>query len=431
MENNNKILSAIASYLIILLPVFLITGPLLTDASIVLIDIIFLYFLFKLKDFKFLDNLYFKYLIAFCLIITIRSLFVDQTNHLIVSLKSSGLYFRFIILIFATSYFLEKNDDLIKKFTLIFLFTIGILILDAYIQFIFGRNLLGFEIINSIKLNGLFNDRGVLGSYLLRLLPLIFAVIINQYGFKKNETTLTIILAISMILIFISGSRSSFYLSILFLVLVMFLFQELRKKIIILLIVSTISVSILGNFNKKLDSMIYYTLKDPVEQILATPNNNVEKISFLNKKFYIFTHIYQAHYFTAFNMFKDNKIFGQGNKMFRFLCKKKQFYVNYHSCSTHPHNFYIQLLAENGIIGFLFIFSIFICVAYLLLRELISRNIRKVKYLNEPSLFILIGIFMNLWPIIPSGNFYNNWLSALIYLPIGFYFYFNKKEKNV
>ncbi len=431
MENNNKILSAIASYLIILLPVFLITGPLLTDASIVLIDIIFLYFLFKLKDFKFLDNLYFKYLIAFCLIITIRSLFVDQTNHLIVSLKSSGLYFRFIILIFATSYFLEKNDDLIKKFTLIFLFTIGILILDAYIQFIFGRNLLGFEIINSIKLNGLFNDRGVLGSYLLRLLPLIFAVIINQYGFKKNETTLTIILAISMILIFISGSRSSFYLSILFLVLVMFLIQELRKKIIILLIISTISVSILGNFNKKLDSMIYYTLKDPVVQILSTPNNNVEKISFLNKKFYIFTHIYQAHYFTAFNMFKDNKIFGQGNKMFRFLCKKKQFYVNYHSCSTHPHNFYIQLLAENGIIGFLFIFSIFICVAYLLLRELISRNIRKVKYLNEPSLFILIGIFMNLWPIIPSGNFYNNWLSALIYLPIGFYFYFNKKEKNV
>ena len=37
---------------------------------------------------------------------------------------------------------------------------------------------------------------------------------------------------------------------------------------------------------------------------------------------------------------------------------------------------------------------------------------------------------MNLWPIVPSGNFYNNWLSALIYLPIGFYFYFNKKEKN-
>ena len=211
---------------------------------------------------------------------------------------------------------------------------------------------------------------------------------------------------------------------------IIFLFKGLRTKVIILSFVSIISISVIGNFNKKIDNVINYSLKDPVVQILHTPDNNVEKISFLNKKFYIFTHIYQAHYFTAFNMFKDNKIFGQGNKMFRFLCKEERFYVNYHSCSTHPHNFYIQLLAENGIIGFLFVFIIFISVSYLLLRELVSRNIKNIKFFNDTSLFILVGIFMNLWPIVPSGNFYNNWLSALIYLPIGFYFYFNKKEKN-
>ena len=103
MKSNNKIPSVIANYLIILLPIFLITGPLLTDASIVLIDIIFLYYLFIFKDFKFLDNIYFKYLITFCLVITIRSLFLDQAN-LTFSLKSSALYFRFIVLIFAISY---------------------------------------------------------------------------------------------------------------------------------------------------------------------------------------------------------------------------------------------------------------------------------------------------------------------------------------
>ena len=430
MIKNSKIPLEVASYLIVLLPIFLISGPLLTDISIVLIDIIFLYFLFRFKDFKFLNNIYFKYLIIFCLFISTRSLFLDQIDYLSISLKSSGLYFRFIILIFAINYFLEKNVDLIKKFTLVFLITIGFLILDAYIQFFFGRNIFGFENINSVKLNGLFDDRGVLGSYLVRLLPLIFAVIINQYGLKKNEMILSIILLLIVVLIFISGSRSSFYLSILFLFLIISFFKGLRTKVIILSFVSIISISVIGNFNKKIDNVINYSLKDPVVQILHTPDNNVEKISFLNKKFYIFTHIYQAHYFTAFNMFKDNKIFGQGNKMFRFLCKEERFYVNYHSCSTHPHNFYIQLLAENGIIGFLFVFIIFISVSYLLLRELVSRNIKNIKFFNDTSLFILIGIFMNLWPIVPSGNFYNNWLSALIYLPIGFYFYFNKKEKN-
>ena len=430
MIKNSKIPLEVASYLIVLLPIFLISGPLLTDISIILIDIIFLYFLFRFKNFKFLNNIYFKYLIIFCLFISIRSLFLDQIDYLSISLKSSGLYFRFIVLIFAISYFLEKNVDLIKKFTLVFLITIGFLILDAYIQFFFGRNIFGFENINSVKLNGLFDDRGVLGSYLVRLLPLIFAVIINQYGLKKNEMILSIILLLIVVLIFISGSRSSFYLSILFLFLIISLFKGLRTKVIILSFVSIISISVIGNFNKKIDNVINYSLKDPVVQILHTPDNNVEKISFLNKKFYIFTHIYQAHYFTAFNMFKDNKIFGQGNKMFRFLCKEERFYVNYHSCSTHPHNFYIQLLAENGIIGFLFVFIIFISVSYLLLRELVSRNIKNIKFFNDTSLFILVGIFMNLWPIVPSGNFYNNWLSALIYLPIGFYFYFNKKEKN-
>lgn len=430
MIKNSKILLEVASYLIVLLPIFLISGPLLTDISIVLIDIIFLYFLFRFKDFKFLNNIYFKYLIIFCLFISLRSLFLDQIDYLSVSLKSSGLYFRFIVLIFAINYFLEKNVDLIKKFTLVFLITISFLILDAYIQFFFGRNIFGFENINSVKLNGLFDDRGVLGSYLVRLLPLIFAVIINQYGLKKNEMILSIILLLIVVLIFISGSRSSFYLSILFLFLIISLFKGLRTKVIILSFVSIISISVIGNFNKKIDNVINYSLKDPVVQILHTPDNNVEKISFLNKKFYIFTHIYQAHYFTAFNMFKDNKIFGQGNKMFRFLCKEERFYVNYHSCSTHPHNFYIQFLAENGIIGFLFVFIIFISVSYLLLRELVSRNIKNIKFFNDTSLFILVGIFMNLWPIVPSGNFYNNWLSALIYLPIGFYFYFNKKEKN-
>ena len=63
-------------------------------------------------------------------------------------------------------------------------------------------------------------------------------------------------------------------------------------------------------------------------------------------------------------MFLDNKIFGQGPKSYRYLCKDDRFKINKWSCSTHPHNYYAQLLAETGLIGFLIIFMIFLFALY-------------------------------------------------------------------
>ena len=60
-------------------------------------------------------------------------------------------------------------------------------------------------------------------------------------------------------------------------------------------------------------------------------------------------------------MFKDKPIVGHGSGLFRFLCEDDKYYFNSLSCSTHPHNFYIQLLAENGILGLLIpLFYLFI-----------------------------------------------------------------------
>ena len=54
-------------------------------------------------------------------------------------------------------------------------------------------------------------------------------------------------------------------------------------------------------------------------------------------------------------MFLDNKIFGVGMKNFRNYCSDDKYQVSKLSCSTHPHNTYIQILTETGLFGFLFI----------------------------------------------------------------------------
>ena len=176
-------LKNIANYLIVLMPALLISGPLLSDLGIVIINLIFIYYLFKDQNFKYLDKLLFKILIIYTLYISVRSLFTDD---ILFSLKSSFFYFRFVFLIFAINYFLNENKELVVYFSRGILITVTILFIDAIFQFIIGFNLLGFKIENPDKLNGLFGDEGVLGSYLIRFFPLLLASYLCLFE-KKNK----------------------------------------------------------------------------------------------------------------------------------------------------------------------------------------------------------------------------------------------------
>ena len=100
-------------------------------------------------------------------------------------------------------------------------------------------------------------------------------------------------------------------------------------------------------------------------------------------------------------------------------------------CNTHPHNFYLQLLSETGIIGFLFVFLVFFYVVYLILKYLYFFIVIKRKIFSNLQISLILGFFTTLLPIIPNGNFFNNWLNMIMFLPVGFYiFSLNKKKRN-
>ena len=129
-------------------------------------------------------------------------------------------------------------------------------------------------------------------------------------------------------------------------------------------------------------------------------------------------------------MFLDNPIFGQGPRSFRYLCSEEKFIKSDGICTTHPHNTFLQLLAETGLVGFFFIFLLFI----FLLKELVKKFFNNIKYKNEKESSLLkikfislIAIFVSLFPFVPSGNFFNNWQSFVYYYPIAFYIYSTNK----
>ena len=126
-------------------------------------------------------------------------------------------------------------------------------------------------------------------------------------------------------------------------------------------------------------------------------------------------------------MFKDSPFFGQGPKSFRFLCDNPKFNSGVLSCSTHPHNTYIQILSETGIFGS---FYLFILLIYFLKKyyEIFKLHLAG-KLIDRAEFFLVITFFVSLYPFVPSGNFFNNWLSIIYYYPVGLYLYKMKTQK--
>ena len=148
-----------------------------------------------------------------------------------------------------------------------------------------------------------------------------------------------------------------------------------------------------------------------------------------SERLVLFSEIYEGHYLIALNMFKEKPVFGHGAKMFRYYCAKEENFVAPNACTTHPHNFYAQMLAETGIIGFLFIISIYLSILFLFFKNFYFQIKYKKQFISDIGLCLLGSLFINLFPILPSGNFFNNWLSIIMYYPIGFLIYVVKNNK--
>ena len=61
---------------------------------------------------------------------------------------------------------------------------------------------------------------------------------------------------------------------------------------------------------------------------------------------------HMTYIIVSYEMFKDKKLLGHGNKSFSFKCN--EYKINQASCSSHPHNTYPNSF-ENGIFNFIII----------------------------------------------------------------------------
>jgi O-antigen ligase len=95
-------------------------------------------------------------------------------------------------------------------------------------------------------------------------------------------------------------------------------------------------------------------------------------------------------------------------------------------CNTHPHNIYFEFISELGLIGLIFLLiGLFYILSYIF-TALKNIHFKKDININSAFFFSSLGILISIFPLFPSGSFFNNWLSAIFYFNLAFLFYFKK-----
>ncbi len=403
-------------YLFSLIPFFLITGPLLSDLAISLISVVFLLYCYKHKNFSYFKNKYFFIFLLFWIYLIINSLF---NNFNLDSLKISFFFFRYGVFVIAISSLLDVDDKFIRYFFYCILVCFTALILDGFYQYFVGENILGWKNYETSRISSFFGEEKILGSYLSRLWPIFFGISVLIFKQKKKMFILFILIFIlSETLIFLSGDRSAFFNINLSAIFVILFSRKLLKLRLITLISSILLLIVISIINPAAKQRV-------VDQTLRQMNL-VEVLEIEQEGVYIFSKEHTHHYISAYRMYLDNKFFGVGVKNFRNFCKYEKYEVSKLSCSSHPHNAYMQILSETGIIGLLFLIaSLFYFCKYVLRHSLL--RFKGKHYFTDFEICILSGIAIYLWPIIPTGNIFSNWLTILMILNLPFLIWSRKQ----
>ena len=410
------------SYLLLIFPFALVSGPFLPDLILSLSSIYFIFYLYLKKKIDFLFNDFSKIFILFYLYIVFRSLF---TEEILFSLKNTLFYFRFWIFAYFLKYLFEYQKDFIKLFISCLFFTLLIISIDALIEYFRGEHWLfnksSYPENDNHRISGLFDEEYILGGFVLALFPSTLMIYFKKIKNVKNSNYLILLTsAIFIFTIVITGERSSFVKLFLFLgglILLTSLIEKIKFRILtIVILISIVFTAII--FQPKLNERLFYHTfdllfqnydKDKIDRNLSI-TEYIKKVEPDKLNLTFFSREHKDHAIISIKMFNDKKIFGHGVKMFRFKCSEKKYYLNPRACSTHPHGIILVFLSEIGLIGLMFLLVVYF---YL------TKNFFKSKSIFDKT--ILLSIFIYLFPLLPSGYFFNNYYSIILYTLLGVY----------
>jgi len=416
------------NFLLYVIPISLIAGSLIINLNI-LAFIIFGAILIKKKKLTFQLNKTKLFLSIFFILIVISSII----NISIVGLENitkSIFLLRFLILYFIIEILLINNLLNLRKLFAISLICTSFVSIDLLIQYIFGKNILGFEPIANNVLTGVFFDEAIAGGFIQKLFLLSLIGLIIFYD-KKNFPKKYIVPAglIHTIAIFVSTNKMPFVLIMFSILLLILFFKELRIHSIVCFIL-TIVISIIIAKN---DANLHQRYKSFYVKIFGTEtahthrNINIENEqtkrpwtvapSIISKMNFFQQGVGSEHgiiYLVAFESFKKSMLIGNGLKSIRINCKKVVLEKG-EMCLAHPHNFHLEILNDTGLLGYL---SLAFFVILTILKSLKNYRYKTTFVQKCIFIFILLNFLIEIWPLKSTGSLFSTWTGSITWLTV-------------
>jgi O-antigen ligase len=394
---SHQLLSALERYLPWLLPLLLIFSRSIADFTVLTVGLIFLSRSYQHNDWRWTKSTWFTLNILFWLyLLCINApLSIDSVDSLI----HAFFYLRWPLFAAALAYWL-LNDATRQRHLLIALGLVtAFVIFDTSLQYVTGQDLFGHTKVSPTRLTGPFS-RPIPGIMMLRVLfiGLFFTVMLPPLSSPMRRILCTLsMLCVGLLFMFITGERMALLLFVCGGIVVLtglLLEQRIHQaKILIGLLLMFGIIITLIQLNPVTAERSIYSIYDKLLHFADSDYGMVFR--------------------AAFAAWQQAPIFGHGFHSYTKVCEQMGLLTQWGMQCSHPHNLYLQIAAENGLVGLMLFVSMIGSLYFKALHPLI---LSKQWFVASLSFVVLSVCF---WPLIGGISILNNGVAALVWLGVG------------
>ena len=396
------------SFLLALFPLGFVAGNMIINLNVITIILsCFIFFksgIFQVK-YYYLD----KFILVFFSLVFITGLLNDY-NFYVNGIEWRGnfstvirsiFFLKYLLLYFSLRFLIEKELINLKLF---FISCLGITVFvcfDIFFQLFNGKDIFGYESAGfGRKLSGPFGDELIAGGFIQRFSIFtffLFPIFYYEKSKKYSKYLIPVLFFIFFLGIILSGNRMPLILFV-FTILLIFIFnKKIRKYLLSFIIIFSLIFFLAFNFNDKVRNNFLNFQLQVSKMIVVLSQGNLSQPDVPQ---------YLKEFATFYETWKMRKYLGGGIKNFRYYCHERA-NIDKNSnfiCNMHPHNYYLEILTETGLVGLFLVLSIFIITLYLsFYKKYFSSSKLKDNNLIIPFMFLFLA---EIFPIKSTGSFF-------------------------